>query len=162
MKKWLLVFLEFLIGGILLGICEDFILITLVTEESITLDIFLIIFLVTLPFAFVGEFVVDKLDFLKLLGLNKKYQKLEIFLEFLIFGVLLGVVEDLTAFHFSISDTEINSLVIFTSFLIAIPFAFVSEVLIDRVDFSKTLRFKRLFWKSVNGLNKNIKSIKSC
>lgn len=76
MNKRLEVFLEFLIWGIILGIVEDTILIKLVTNEPITEHIFLIVFLVTLSFAFLGEYVIDKIDFLKLLKLEKNIENL--------------------------------------------------------------------------------------
>ena len=144
--KRVFVFLQFLIAGILLGIIEDIILIKLLTNEPITSSIFWIIFLVTLPFAFIGEYVVDKIDFLKLFGVGKKYKRIEIFLEFLIFGILLGVVEDITAFHFAIGN-PITFTVVLTAFLIAIPFAFLGEFLIDKIDFLKTFKRRKLVWK---------------
>jgi hypothetical protein len=131
MNKYLFTFLEFLLGGIILGIFEDFILVTLLTDEPITLSMLLIIFLVTLPFAVFGEFVVDKVDFLKIFRLNRKYKNWEFFFEFLIFGVLLGVCEDLIAFHFSVSY-EIDFFVVLTSLFVAIPFAFISEIIFDK------------------------------
>lgn len=144
-KRWI-VFLEFLIGGIFIGILEDFILIETLTRTPLTLPVLLTIFLVTLPFAFLGEYVVDKIDFLRLFHLDKRHRKKELFLEFLIFGVLIGVIEDLTAFYFSIGQA-ITSKVILTAFIIAIPFAFVSELLIDKIDFEKSLKKKKFIWK---------------
>lgn len=146
MNKRLFVFLEFLIGGVLLGIIEDFIIIKIVSNEVFSLEIFFIVLLVTIPFAFFGEFIIDKIDFIKLFHLTKRYKRLEIFFEFLIFGVLFGVVEDLTAFYFAVGD-KINFKIIITLFLITIPFAFISEFLIDRVDFSKSLNLKKIYWK---------------
>ncbi len=143
----LFIFLEFLIGGIILGIIEDIILIKFITNEPITLFILLIIFLVTLPFAFLGEYVVDRIDFLKLFNLNKKYKNLEVFLEFLIFGVVLGVAEDLIAFSLAIGDA-ITLKIVLTAFIIAVPFAFVGEYLLDRISLQKTFSLKRLTWKN--------------
>jgi len=141
------IFLEFLIGGIILGIIEDIILIKLLTDEPITFSIFIIIFLVTLPFAFLGEYVVDRIDFLKMFKLNKKYKKLEIFVEFLFFGVLLGVIEDLTAFYFAIGNAiTLNVLVV--TIIVAIPFAFISEVVFDKINFYLTLKQNKIILKN--------------
>lgn len=146
MKKRFLVFLEFLIGGIFLGVIEDIIIIKILTEEPITLHILWIVLIVTIPFAFIGEYVVDKIDFIKIFNLNKKYRKIELFIEFLIFGVVLGVVEDLTAFYFAVGD-KITLHVIIIIILIAIPFAFIGELIIDRVDLLKTIENKKLILK---------------
>lgn len=130
------VFLEFLIWGIILGIVEDIILIKLITNEPITWHIFLIVFLVTLPFAFFGEYVIDKIDFLKLLNLKEKYRKIILFSQFLIFGIMLGVIEDLTAFYFAIGD-PITFKVVLVATIIAIPFAIIGELFIDRINLNK-------------------------
>ncbi|MFH1801473.1 MAG: hypothetical protein ABH804_01420 [archaeon] len=133
------VFLEFLIGGIVLGVIEDVILIKVLTDEPITFSIFIIIFLVTLPFAFIGEYIVDNIDFLKIFKVNKKYKKVEIFFEFLIFGIILGVFEDLTAFYFAIGD-PITFKVVLVAFAVAVPFAFIGEYLIDRISLAKIIK----------------------
>lgn len=146
MKKRVVVFLEFLIGGIILGVIEDFLLIRILTSEPITFSLFLIVLLVTLPFAFVGEFIVDRINFLELLNLDKKYRKIEVFLEFLIFGIILGVVEDLTAFSFAIGN-PITINVFLVAFAIAIPFAFVNEFILDRIHLLDTFEEKQVIWR---------------
>ncbi len=135
MEKRILIFLEFLIGGVILGIIEDIIIIKLLTHEPITFHIFLTVFLITLPFAFFGEYIVDHFDFIKIFKLDKKYEKLEVFLEFLIFGVVVGVIEDLTAFYFAIGN-PITFQVVLVALAVAVPFAFVGEIIIDRINFS--------------------------
>lgn len=144
--KRVFVFLEFLIGGIILGIIEDIIIIKILTNEPITFHILWIILIVTLPFAFLGEYIVDKIDFLKLFKLNKKYKKVEIFLEFLLFGVFLGVVEDLTAFFFTIGN-PITYKVILVATIVAIPFAFLGEYIVDNIDFLKSFRKRKIIRK---------------
>mgnify|MGYP000937154646 CR=1 FL=1 len=136
MKKRVKVFLEFLIGGILLGIIEDLILINLASNEPVTWHILWIVLVVTLPFAFLGEYVVDRIDFLKIFNLNKSYRKKEVFFEFLIFGIILGVVEDLIAFYFAVGD-PITLKVVLIAAIVAIPFAFLGEYVIDRMDLRK-------------------------
>ena len=58
------VFLEFLIFGIIMGVVEDLIAVTLATGEPITWRILGIIILVAIPFAAIGELIVDRLDFI--------------------------------------------------------------------------------------------------
>lgn len=60
------VFLEFLIFGVIVGVAEDLIAVTLATGEPITLKIIGIVVLVAIPFAFFGEVLVDRVDFVKI------------------------------------------------------------------------------------------------
>ena len=64
--KRLEVFLEFLVFGILIGTVEDLIAISLITEAEITWDVLKIVVLVAIPFAFLGEVLVDKIDFVEI------------------------------------------------------------------------------------------------
>ncbi|MBI2025047.1 MAG: hypothetical protein HYT03_03120 [Candidatus Harrisonbacteria bacterium] len=68
MMNWhrLEVFLEFLIFGVIVGVAEDLIAVTLATGEPITLKIIGIVVLVAIPFAFFGEVLVDRVDFVKI------------------------------------------------------------------------------------------------
>lgn len=59
-KKRLEVFFEFLIFGILMGALEDVIAIRLSTDAEITIEVLLIVALVTILFAAIGELIVDK------------------------------------------------------------------------------------------------------
>jgi len=59
------VFLEFLIFGILMGVTEDVIAVTLVTGQPITLESILIITIVAIPFAIIGELIVDRIDLVR-------------------------------------------------------------------------------------------------
>ena len=72
------------------------------------------------------------------------WKRLEVFLEFLIFGIIVGVAEDLIAVEV-VADVPITWQVIGIIVLIAIPFALLGEVLVDRIDFVEI--FKRLFQK---------------
>jgi len=58
-------------------------------------------------------------------------RRVEIFLEFLLFGVVVGVVEDLIAIAFA-TDARITWHVIAIAFIVAVPFAFLGEVIVDR------------------------------
>jgi len=65
--------------------------------------------------------------------LSKQYsRRLEIFLEFLIFGVAIGVIEDLIAIYF-VTGEPFTWRVVMIAVAVAIPFAFIGEVIIDRV-----------------------------
>ena len=59
-KKRLEVFFEFLIFGILMGVLEDVIAINLSTDAEITFQVLIIVTLVAIPFAIIGELIVDK------------------------------------------------------------------------------------------------------
>jgi hypothetical protein len=61
-KKRIEVFLEFLVFGVVMGITEDLIAVTLATGEPITGRIILIVTLVAIPFAAIGELIVDRVD----------------------------------------------------------------------------------------------------
>lgn len=61
------VFLEFLVFGILVGIVEDILAIKLATGEPITWDVIGIVVAIAIPFALVGEFVVDQVDFVSII-----------------------------------------------------------------------------------------------
>jgi len=56
------VFLEFLIFGVIMGVVEDLIVVKLSTGEPITWKILGIITLVAIPFAAVGELIVDRIE----------------------------------------------------------------------------------------------------
>ena len=70
---------------------------------------------------------------------NTKWKRLEVFLEFLIFGIIVGVTEDLIAVEV-VADVPITWHVIGIIVLIAIPFALLGEVLVDRIDFIEIFR----------------------
>lgn len=67
------------------------------------------------------------------------FKRLEVFLEFLIFGIVIGIMEDLIAIKFA-TDAKITWGVFGIVVLIAIPFAFLGEILVDRIDFVAILR----------------------
>jgi hypothetical protein len=59
------VFFEFLVFGIIIGIAEDLIVVAFATGEPITWKIVGIVVLVAIPFAILGELIVDNIDFTK-------------------------------------------------------------------------------------------------
>lgn len=56
------IFFEFLVFGILMGVAEDLIAVKLSTGVSITVHTVIIITLVAIPFAIIGELLVDRLN----------------------------------------------------------------------------------------------------
>ena len=68
-------------------------------------------------------------------------KRLEVLFEFLVFGVVIGVIEDLLAVYLTTGQT-INWRTIGIVVLIAVPFAILGELVADNVDFIKI--YKRL------------------
>ena len=62
-----------------------------------------------------------------------KLKKLRI-VEFVVIGVVMGVIEDLIAIFFA-TDATINLNVIWVVLAVALPFAFISEVVVDHPRF---------------------------
>ena len=56
------IFIEFLVFGVVMGIIEDLIAVTLSTGEPLTWKILGIIALVAIPFAAIGELIVDRME----------------------------------------------------------------------------------------------------
>jgi len=71
-------------------------------------------------------------------------KKIEVTFEFLIFGILIGIIEDIIAVKLTTGET-ITWKVIGIIILIAIPFAVIGELIADNIDFTKIFRkiFKR-------------------
>ncbi len=69
-------FFEFLVVGVLLGVVEDLIAVKLITGQPIDLRMIGIIVAVAIPFAAISELVVDRKDFVELLGLQSLEKKL--------------------------------------------------------------------------------------
>lgn len=74
--------------------------------------------------------------------LNPK--RVEVFLVFLVFGTLMGVVEDLLAIKFA-TECPVTLDSVGVVVLIAVPFAFLGELIINRVDFAQV--FKKILGK---------------
>ena len=66
-------------------------------------------------------------------------RKTEIFVEFFIFGVLMGIVEDLIAIFISTGEPITLKIVMIAS-LVAVPFAGFSEFIVDRFNFGQQSR----------------------
>jgi len=76
----------------------------------------------------------------------KNWKKIELIFELLIFGIILGVMEDIIVVKI-LTDEPITWHAIYIIILIAIPFAIIGEVIIDKVDFIKI--FQRAFRKKI-------------
>lgn len=69
-----------------------------------------------------------------------KLQKLRL-LEFFVVGVVMGLLEDILAIIFA-TDAQITPHVIFVVLAVAVPFAFISEIIVDHPRFwQKVLPF---------------------
>ena len=73
-----------------------------------------------------------------------KWQRVEVFSEFLVFGILVGVIEDIIAVKV-VADVAITWGTVGIIVLIAIPFAVLGEVVVDRIDFIEL--FRKIFNK---------------
>ncbi len=74
-------------------------------------------------------------------------------MEFLIFGIIIGIVEDLIAIEFA-TNAKITWRVVGIVFLVAVPFAFLGEVLVDRIDFVSI--FQKLFKRNNKSRNNSV------
>ena len=63
-------------------------------------------------------------------------------IEFLIIGVLFGLIEDIIAVRI-VSDVMIDFRVLMTILAVAIPFAIVSELIVDHPRFWEVLRLRK-------------------
>lgn len=66
-------------------------------------------------------------------------KKLEIIFEFLIFGIVIGVIEDVVAVKLTTGE-PITLKIVGIIVLIAIPFAILGELFVDRFDFSQYIQ----------------------
>ena len=74
-----------------------------------------------------------------MIHLHKKTLRI---IEFLIIGVLFGLIEDLIAVR-AVSDVMVTPRVIFIILAVAIPFAIVSELIVDHPRFWELIRLRR-------------------
>ncbi|MCA9359987.1 hypothetical protein H6781_00685 [Candidatus Nomurabacteria bacterium] len=76
--------------------------------------------------------------------INKK-KRYEVMFEFLLFGIVIGVTEDLIAVHLTTGET-ITWTMVGIVILLAIPFAIIGELIADHVDFVKV--YERVMGKN--------------
>jgi len=70
--------------------------------------------------------------------MSRKRRSFVRFLEFFVIGVLFGLGEDLLAIHFA-TDVTIDAKMIGIVFLVALPFAVFTELVVDHPDFWRKL-----------------------
>ncbi len=76
----------------------------------------------------------------------KRAKRLEVLFEFLVFGIIIGIVEDVIAVKLTTGE-PITGKVIWIVVLIAIPFAIIGEIVADNVNFTRLL--ERLLGKRI-------------
>lgn len=124
------VFLSFLVFGIILGVVENIIAISLATSHPLNLEAFIVSFLVVIPFAALGELIVDRNPLIPH-ATSGWWLHIEVFLEFLVFGVVMGVVEDLIVITL-LTGEPITMQIVWIVFLVTLPFAILGELIVDR------------------------------
>lgn len=72
---------------------------------------------------------------------KEKLKRLEVFFEFLIFGIVIGVIEDLIAVKLA-TGYAITWVTVGIIVLVTIPFAAIGELIIDNIDFAGKLHRK--------------------
>ena len=70
---------------------------------------------------------------------ERNWKKIEVIFELLLFGIVIGIAEDLVAIKIATKE-PITPKVIGIVILIAIPFAIIGEVVFDKIDFAKIFR----------------------
>jgi hypothetical protein len=75
---------------------------------------------------------------------SSKARRYEVMFEFLLFGIVIGITEDMLAVYLTTGET-ITFKMLWIIVLIAIPFAIVGELVADHIDFVKL--YERLFKK---------------
>ncbi|XOB41090.1 MAG: hypothetical protein ACKKMP_00810 [Candidatus Nealsonbacteria bacterium] len=68
-----------------------------------------------------------------------KWKKLEVMFEFLLFGILIGITEDIIAIKLT-TGASITPRMIGIIVAIAIPFAIIGEMIADRVNLENTFK----------------------
>lgn len=81
-----------------------------------------------------------------------KKHHLYLILEFFVVGILLGIVEDLIAIKFS-TDAVLTWKTVGIAALVAFPFAFFSEIIVDQA------RIKQILKKEEEKLKEEIKKV---
>lgn len=143
LKKSLKVFLGFLIFGVLVGMIEDLIAIHYATDYTIDARAIYVALFVAIPFAIIGEVIVDRTHLLPKASKNKNIRHLEIFLEFMIFGVVMGIIEDLIAISILTGGIiTFNTVWIVT--IITLPFAILGELIVDRKDWFSFIKTNKI------------------
>lgn len=129
--------------GVVIGLIENLIAIHFATSHAIDLRAVVISFLVVVPFAALGELIVDRHSLIPH-AKSARLQRLEVFLEFLVFGMVMGVVEDLIVITL-LTGEPVTLQVVWIVFLVTLPFAVLGELVVDRAKWFVWLQSKGLF-----------------
>ena len=73
---------------------------------------------------------------------DRKWHRMEVMFELLLFGIIFGIIEDVLAIKLTTGES-ITWRMIGIVILIAVPFAIIGEVIFDNVNFAKI--FKKIF-----------------
>lgn len=73
---------------------------------------------------------------------NNKWRRAELIFELLVFGIAIGIIEDIVVIMLATGE-PITWKVVGIVVLVAIPFAILGEIVFDRIDFAKI--FKKMF-----------------
>ena len=151
-RQRLYVFLEFLVFGFILGTIEDIIAVLWSTGEPFSWKILVIVALVTIPFAAVAEFIVNKT---KILPRRNKTgaDHVAIFMKFFIFGFAMGLAEDLLAVLLA-TGHAITWYVIGICALVALPFAVFGQLVVNKIRPTVRHRRKKLALEKTNKTKK--------
>lgn len=76
------------------------------------------------------------------MGPKTKRKIISHLIEFFFVSLLMGIIEDLLAIHFA-TDAKITFEVVKVAFLVALPFAFISEILVDYGIFRRAFKNKK-------------------
>ena len=129
-KRRLVFFAEFLVFGFALALIEDIIAVLLATGESFSWEMLVIVSVVAIPFAIIGEFVLDRTKLIPRKLTEKNY--LEVFTTFFLFGFVMGLAEDLLAVVFA-TGHSITPYIVGICALVAFPFALFGMLVVNRV-----------------------------
>ena len=75
------------------------------------------------------------------------WKKAEIVFELIVFGIIIGIIEDLVAVYI-VTGEPITWHIFGIIVLIAIPFAIIGEVIFDRINFARI--FKKLYNRGIH------------
>ena len=131
-RKQVKIFLSFLLFGVLLGLVENLLAIHFATDHALSLRVVGISVLVVIPFAALGELIVDRKPLIPHAN-NVFLRRLEVFLEFFVFGMVMGVVEDLIVIKL-VTGASLTWEVVGIVALVVFPFAVLGELIVDRSD----------------------------
>lgn len=132
------VFLSFLVFGVLIGLFENLLAVHFATSHTLDVRSVLISLLVVVPFAALGELIVDRHPLLPHAD-NAFVRRLELFLEFFVFGLVMGVVEDALVITL-VTGASISLQVVGVVALVTLPFAVFGELVVDRTDWFAWVR----------------------